>query len=554
MGPSSFMMQIAMQDSSFLVCDATVPDLPVRHVSPGFEKMFGKRLTDCADKSGREMVGIGEDSVVQLTTAVVDAGLPRDLASAGVRRLATRMEAELNGLGEDSAKSLGFSVIVARAAAGGLMTCDVAVRNMRHPTLGWQYSAFVFNDVSGDLPPMEVIRDAAAGGGGLDTMAGARFAAGAGIAGSPRELLQSPAAINYLSGVAAKMWKDMAVSSDLFKKSSKTHASRSLASRSTASGGSCALSVGDDADEYCDIIPPPAPEPLPMGRGQTQAVGRSALQIVMEEASPESGERAVSWNTSDYEYGDLIDDLEDAAPQSASLFASITSHRGDLEASRFGAWRMRQVIQEVITKDFVDFAFPVALVDPGFLTYPVVLSSRGFAHLTGCDTSCLVGQSWQYLLRPTAPECPSAFSELRRLCEDAASGQWYPSGDSRGRAILHMDGLHLDEQLPEGELCFAHSFVTASGARSKCVSHFKQVSLDDRMYILCLQAPLESTAAASGQELDSSEVVEQALVQLWENMEVALQALAARFWLSSSLFRQSSRLLGEVAGQPLSVC
>jgi len=268
-------------------------------------------------------------------------------------------------------------------------------------------------------------------------------------------------------------------------------------------------------------------------------------------------EEVATWSASDCEFGDLLEDLEDATPHGLLVLrSSPSSSRADAE--KFGAWRMRQVIQEVVTQDIIDLGFPVALVDPAFLTCPVVLASRGFAALTGCELDRVAGHSWEKLLRPSASTCPSAFSELRRLCEDAASGQWYPSGGMRGRAILHMDDVHVEEQLPEGELCFAHAFAAPSGARAKCISHFKQVSLDDKMYILCLQSPLELSTSTSGQEADASDEFEKAMVELWDNMETALQSLAARFWLSSSLFRQrqttrGGRLAGEAVGQPLSV-
>jgi len=424
--------------------------------------------------------------------------------------------------------------------------------------LGWSYCVGLQRDVSSKHTVTSILQAAAQG-----DIAFAAFLDSQRDKGQEaRRVLSSEASTKYLNSIAAKMWQDLvSATMQTSRPKQKQVATRSLASRSTASGGTSVSGLSmASATSGPDVagmrrIPPSV---------VAEEIDSPVVQWLAEAAAPQDLEDR---------FFDLLEPIErdsegteepPCPTQSRSQLGRIEFHSAPAALGisqpiqlSFGNDKLQQVVDRVSRKELIDLDFPLVLADPSAQHCPLVLCSAGFSALTGYQWEETLGRNLRSLLGgvPHDRVNRKASLEMERLCAAAADGKYYSDGVTRGLAMFRdrevaretqSIPVGLEDVLPEGELAYVHTIAAKSGRLIRCMFHFKQVELDDDMFMLCLQMKVPDPDD-NPEEHDRYEAVENAeqrcrlaFGRLAQNMDVAMQVLAAQFWLSASMRRQTA--------------
>eukprot|EP00443_Scrippsiella_acuminata_P048640 CAMPEP_0115188564 /NCGR_PEP_ID=MMETSP0270-20121206/11076_1 /TAXON_ID=71861 /ORGANISM="Scrippsiella trochoidea, Strain CCMP3099" /LENGTH=564 /DNA_ID=CAMNT_0002601751 /DNA_START=66 /DNA_END=1760 /DNA_ORIENTATION=+ len=547
----------SIQECSFVLCDANSQGFPIRHASPGFQDLFMYSSEECFGQKCGELVG--SQSVVNhsLVAAAELSGLAEAEAEAALHIVAGHASGEIRAMAANPSDRVAFTIVVNRTKSGSLVPCEVDMRILRHPVLGWSYCVGLQRGISGKISAASVLHAAAQGveafGTFVDSHRGKDQAA--------RKVLSCGASTQYLHSIAAKMWQDTVSATMLNSRSKqKQSTTRSLASRSTASGGTSVSGFS-----------------VASARSSSDGAGACRVPSVVAEEGDSTMLHDVIEITPVQDFTerfvDLLeavegqeDEFEEQPRQSRahSRIGRIAFHSAPAALDipkpmqpSLGNAKLKQVVDRVSRKELMDLDFPLVLADPSLQHCPLVLCSAGFSSLTGYQWQETLGRDLRFLFYdvPQDSVCRRASLEMERLCSAAAAGDYYPGGGSRGLALFR--GLAGDQErqrmlsgpediLPEGELAYVHDIAAKTGRCVRCMFHLKQVELDDDMFVLCLQMKVPDPKD-NPEEHDRYEVAENveqrcrlAFARLAQNMDVAMQVLAAQFWISAAMRRQTA--------------
>lgn len=550
-----------LQDCSFVICDVNSNGFPTRHVSEGFQRLFGYSARECVGRNCGEVMG--SESILHhgLEAAMQVSGLSSEEVGNALRVLSAHVIDKLQIMASGCEDSVGFALLVNRAKSGALIPCELHMRVLRHPQLGWSYCVGLHRDASAaGLPASELLATAARGGAALEALAAARQSSGQGEA-SQSQLLCGTEAERCLHDTAGQMWRalfsDAVMASPAAQKApakTRAPAARSLASMSTASGGTL---VGQDSagDDWSRQVSGGDVRSPALSR---QVSGRPAPLEVPEVCEGAPREPAARAALREEELAGRFLDLLERLP----------------EASKDCGKRAGRMLPDPATKQLAgeldglrSLDFPLLLADPSSADCPVVACSAAMADLLGLPAHELAGcplREFQPIKgpgpdpgqgqgqgpgRPARCRCARARTELRRLRGDAAQGEYYDAGEGLHGARLHATQGRLEEWLPLGELAYEQELCIGSGDPIRCMFHIKQVELDNKMFMLCCLAKLSDSdvneswqdwSGASASQGVEVEEYDSALLRSSQNIDAAMQVLASRFWLSSPMRRQSA--------------
>lgn len=549
---------LGIEGYSFVLCDVNGPGFPIRHVSPAFEELFGYSETECQGKKCGALVGTEAVLEHGLKDAASVSGLAVEEAEAGLRVIRGRATAEMRAMVASPSQRGGHAVVLNRKKSGELMVCELDMRILQHPTLGWSYCVGLQNDISSEVTPGHLIRAASEGEEPLGELVDARKQSAKGS--QARDLMGKEASVKHLNETAAKMWQalvkaTMISGGDKVKKSAtpslasrSTTASIAASCRSIASARSCASgsptnvaatfagqALGVKAGSGtapASVLPAIQRAAAPAGPSGCPEVGRAAP------AAPASGKPAEPAGR----YLDLLEEVDENDQGLAGVAWAPPSVSDP---------RLAEVIKQIARKEICDLDFPFVLAAPSIKGCPLVVCSAGFTGLTGYTAREVVGKPCSFLLCgvPRGLASSRACLEFQALLQAASKNEYYPGNDERGMAFLgtHIKDEDCSEFLPEGELAFVQLVATRSGEMSRCMFHFKQVELDDEMYLLGLQDMLPECNDANPEEhdrdvvaADKEERQQLAFCRLGKNMDAALGALASQFWFSAPMRRQTA--------------
>jgi len=430
------------------------------------------------------------------------SGLSLEETSSALRVLLGHVSEEVKKMAATSFETTGFSIMVNQAKSGNFITCELDLRILEHPILGRSCCVGVQSDITSSLSVRDLLRTATRGPVAFGALIAERGGRRDGQA--LRQLFQSDSISTQLNSLAARMWFDSASKLVPKLQDSKPEDkakvnSKSLAGRSTCSGGTASS---------CDSVASPRSTPTDLATHQ----GRF-LDLVQEVET------------------EVLEDDGDTREEPKSLLYRIDSTSTCSSPSGNLDERLRRVVQKVGRKELNDLDIPFVLADPSLQNCPLVACSAGFSSLTSYDASEVIGNGLPFLFQgvPTEQICSQAESAMQGLLDDAARGLLY-SPDGRHGVLLDADGKvpPAEDNFPEGELACIQTLASKSGQLFRCFLHMKQVELDDDMFIACLLTPVPAMLPSNAF----------GLTDLGRNMDLAIEVLASKFWLSSPMRRQ----------------
>jgi len=514
---------------SFVLCDAKVSGCPIRHASDGFKDMFRYAVgesparTDKIDGCSSIM-----DSEAGVVAAARAGGLsPQDVVKA--LQLLENVAADVcTGIASGSRVGQSSSVLLVKARRGGEMfACLLSLVLHRHPTTGWSFLVGLHKDISDHLAVRDLLRAALSGGpsvqailGGLTTHIGVQ-----------QGLLSHPQSVVHLNEAFDKVWRGFLSGLGRMGESGSTggHAgageggkhhsglggkqSKLKAARSEVSAATTASRVSTGRRACGGTVATTSPTLPP-------AVAKWRSEM------PPSEWNDLSESPLHNNLLDLLEPVDDSHLVTPPQTEEGASRRPDAPSFDESAGSVRK-------KELCELDYPFAMFDPSKPGLPAVVCSAGLASFM--DRPAPEGEIEGMVLREMIAEL-EVVEECKAFCEAAMRGEYHSSRlCSQGLARLGRGDWH---PLAEGELVCIQAGTKRSGEQYESMVYLKQLELNDRMYVVCLQAHIPDdveTAADPGEDCHRS-----SFRCLDERMDALLQTLAAHFWFSAPMRRQTA--------------
>merc|ERR1719353_1628301 len=205
-------------------------------------------------------------------------------------------------------------------------------------------------------------------------------------------------------------------------------------------------------------------------------------------------------------------------------------------------WTVRcsVVLQEAVNMfnmpELNDLKFSVTVADPRQADFPLVACSSGFSDLTGYHLQEIVGRNCRFLLNGVPQSYINEQTRFRSrdFCTAVSQGTEYDSCNE----VLPQGVGPCGHGLPKGELICVQINATKTGELFRNMFYMKQVWLDDKPFILGLQAgiPEEYEDETEVQELQRK--CQLAWKRLGEHMSTMEEVLSSLFWYVGSMRRQ----------------
>lgn len=204
------------------------------------------------------------------------------------------------------------------------------------------------------------------------------------------------------------------------------------------------------------------------------------------------------------------------------------SSHGPLKWNTRRSQDMQEAIDMICVDEVCALECSFTMADPSMADCPLVACSVGFSSLTGYSISEIVGRNCRFLLNSVPAELieDNTRMQCREFCQAISEGKYYDGA-----------GTNPWVALMPGELLCVQVNARKSGELFRNMFYLKQVTLDDRSFIVGLQAgvpDLDDEDETHNLELRC----QSSFRKLEENMGIVEQVLAAQFWYSAPMRRQ----------------
>jgi len=226
--------------------------------------------------------------------------------------------------------------------------------------------------------------------------------------------------------------------------------------------------------------------------------------------------------------------LTNPAPEMQLISENEWSH-GPLHWNTQCSLELQQVVDIFCLKELYNIKFSVTVADPMQADSPLVACSSGFSDLSGYMLQEIVGRNCRFLLNGVPPSYINEQTRFhaRDFCIAVHKGLVYDSVSEVLPVGVKRSGLAL----PKGEIICMQTNARKDGGLFKNMFYMKQVWLDDKPFIIGLQAGVtEEYEEAALQEFEAKCLF--AWKRLGTHMTIVEQILCSRFWYSGCMRRQ----------------
>jgi hypothetical protein len=205
-----------------------------------------------------------------------------------------------------------------------------------------------------------------------------------------------------------------------------------------------------------------------------------------------------------------------------------------------GSTELQHIVDTICYDELLGLDFSVTVADPSQPDCPLVACSEGFSELTGYTLTEIIGRNCRFLLNGVPPQYIDESTRMKcrqyvNNSGDAAELEHATAGDEHLPDNMKKQRLSLCK----GEMICVQTNARKTGELFKNMFYMKQVDLDEKLFVLGLQARLpeewETTMASNELEM----YCRQTLKHLAKNMSAIESILSRQFWYSAAMRRQS---------------
>lgn len=242
------------------------------------------------------------------------------------------------------------------------------------------------------------------------------------------------------------------------------------------------------------------------------------------------------------DFPDDDDEFPDAIPEAGSVPRGVPTPSIEAFGHVWDANRSNQlqlVVDELDLDKMLGLDFSVTLADPGIPDCPLIACSVGFSQLTRYGLEEIVGKNCRFLLQGVPDHLIDEDTRFksRQFCISAADGYAEQEPGEEVPAALKADRPTLT--MGEGEVLCVQTNARKSGEFFRNLFFMKTVDLDDRPFIIGLQAGLGEGYVDGGAESEQlQKACSEAFVHLSRNMGAIERMLASQFRYSGAMRRQ----------------
>jgi hypothetical protein len=234
--------------------------------------------------------------------------------------------------------------------------------------------------------------------------------------------------------------------------------------------------------------------------------------------------------------------LEERTGPSGLTLARMTNHEkshGPLHWTTGRSMELQRVVDTFCKEDVYELEFSATIADPSLEDCPLVACSIGFTELTGYTVHEVVGRNCRFLLNgvPSNLLDDETRFRCRSFCQTVRAGKEYDSCSDMLPAGLSKSWFSL----PKGEQICVQTNATKTGELFRNMFYLKQVELDDKAFILALQAGLpEEYEEAQGSAMHN---LQGQVQNAWKSLDASMakieQVLSMGFCYQAHMRRQS---------------
>jgi hypothetical protein len=204
-----------------------------------------------------------------------------------------------------------------------------------------------------------------------------------------------------------------------------------------------------------------------------------------------------------------------------------------------GSMELQQIVDAICYDELLGLDFSVTVADPSQPDCPLVACSEGFTELTGYGLEEIIGRNCRFLLNGVPIDHIDEATRIKcrqyiHKSEDAEALARSTDGDDHLPDNMKKSWLSLTK----GEIICVQTNAKKSGELFKNMFYMKQVELDEKSFILGLQARLPQEWETTISSSDLEVYCKQTFNHLGRNMSAFESILSRQFWYSAAIRRQ----------------
>jgi serine/threonine protein kinase len=205
-----------------------------------------------------------------------------------------------------------------------------------------------------------------------------------------------------------------------------------------------------------------------------------------------------------------------------------------------GSFQLQDIVDQISQHDeLLKLDLSVTVADPLQQDCPLIACSNGFTELTGYTVAEIVGRNCRFLLNGVPDEYIDEDTRLR--CRHyVAATKGSPGDPTPDETITEYLKTQPWMTTRPGEVICVQTNATKTGELFRNMFYMKQVELNDRPFILGLQAKLPEAWQDAVDQAQLVSFCEQAFARLGGNMRAVEEVLSRHFWYSASARRQDA--------------
>lgn len=219
------------------------------------------------------------------------------------------------------------------------------------------------------------------------------------------------------------------------------------------------------------------------------------------------------------------------------LVPAAFSCRTDADVETIHSVKLQQIVDYICTDELYGLDFSVAVTDPTMEDCPLIACSIGFSELTGYSIHEIIGRNCRFLLNGVPQELQDLAMRQKARNYCIAAHQDMGLIDQECSSTLPTGLQQPWVKLPRGDCICVQTNAKKSGELFKNMFYLRGVELDDKAFVVGLQARLPEDFGEDAALNSLKDMCRNAFMRLHSNMNALDAIFASKYWFSAPMRR-----------------